>query len=186
MRTQAMGEPIHTSSVTPLKRFGIHQFSSIKVNTYFHVCQGTFFVCQGAFPGCEGTLHGSQGVFPGYKGDCWGVIEHLLGSRKLFMGANNPFLANIGIQVIYITCSWQVFVFPILQSPPDVAQIFWTCQLHTAWQLLQDNGAPTFKGGVYRASGFTRPCDAGTGWILLQDCLWDGEEQHSAVVERPS
>ena len=48
--------------------------------------------------------------------------------------------ANIGIQVIYITCSWQVFMFPILQSPPDVAQIFWTCQLHTAWQLLHDYG----------------------------------------------
>ena len=30
-------------------------------------------------------------------------------------------------------------MFPILQSPPDVAQIFWTCQLHTAWQLLHDN-----------------------------------------------
>ena len=40
----------------------------------------------------------------------------------------------------HITCSRQVFVFPILQSPPDVAQIFWTCQLHTAWQLLHDNG----------------------------------------------
>ena len=25
---------------------------------------------------------------------------------------------------IYITCSWQVFVFPILQSPHDVALIF--------------------------------------------------------------
>ena len=51
-----------------------------------------------------------------------------------------PCEPNIGIQVIYITCSWQVFVFPILQSPPDVAQIFWTCQLHTAWQLLHNNG----------------------------------------------
>jgi hypothetical protein len=31
-------------------------------------------------------------------------------------------------------------VFQILQSPPDVAQIFWTCQLHTTWQLLHHNG----------------------------------------------
>ena len=41
---------------------------------------------------------------------------------------------------IYITCSWQVFVFPILQSPHDVALIFRTCQLHTAWELLHDIG----------------------------------------------
>jgi hypothetical protein len=51
-----------------------------------------------------------------------------------------PLPPNIEIQVIYITCSWQVFVFPILQSPPDVAQIFWTCQLHALWQLLKKNG----------------------------------------------
>ena len=44
------------------------------------------------------------------------------------------------IQVIYITCSWQVFVFPILQSPHNVALIFRTCQLHTAWELLHENG----------------------------------------------
>ena len=31
-------------------------------------------------------------------------------------------------------------MFPIFQSPPNVAQIFWICQLHTAWQLLHDNG----------------------------------------------
>ena len=41
---------------------------------------------------------------------------------------------------IYITFSWQVFIFPILQSPHDVALIFRTCQLHTAWELLHENG----------------------------------------------
>ena len=40
----------------------------------------------------------------------------------------------------YVTFSLQVFVFPILQSPSDVAQILWICQLHTARQLLLDNG----------------------------------------------
>ena len=58
------------------------------------------------------------------------------GSEGL-LGTENT---NIEIQVIYITCSWQGFVFPILQSSPDVAQIFWTCQLHTTWQLLHHNG----------------------------------------------
>ena len=31
-------------------------------------------------------------------------------------------------------------MFPILQSPHDVALIFRTCQLHTAWELLHENG----------------------------------------------
>ena len=48
--------------------------------------------------------------------------------------------ANVVIQVIYITCSWQVFVYPILQSPHGVTLIFRTCQLHTAWELLNENG----------------------------------------------
>ena len=34
----------------------------------------------------------------------------------------------------------KVFVFPILQSPHDVALIFWTGQLHTAWEFLHGNG----------------------------------------------
>ena len=49
-------------------------------------------------------------------------------------------MSNVVIQVIYITCSCQVFMFPILQSPPDMALNFWTCQLHTAWELLHENG----------------------------------------------
>ena len=48
--------------------------------------------------------------------------------------------SNVVIQVIYITCSCQVFVFPILHSPHDVALIFRTCQLYTAWELLHENG----------------------------------------------
>ena len=31
-------------------------------------------------------------------------------------------------------------MFPILQSPPDMALNFRTCQLHTAWELLHENG----------------------------------------------
>ena len=34
----------------------------------------------------------------------------------------------------------EVFVFPLLQSPHDVARIFRTCQLHTAWDFLHENG----------------------------------------------
>ena len=48
--------------------------------------------------------------------------------------------SNVVIQVIYKTCGWQVFVFPILQSPHDVVLIFRTCQPHTAWKLLHENG----------------------------------------------
>ena len=73
-------------------------------------------------------------------------------------------VANIGIQLIYITCSWQVFVFPILQSPPDVAQIFRTCQLHTAWQLLHDNG-----GSEHPAVSW--------GWII-----WKWQQRHSPYL----
>ena len=40
-------------------------------------------------------------------------------------------MANVVTQVIYITCSWRVFVFSILQSPHYVALIFRTCQLQT-------------------------------------------------------
>ena len=31
-------------------------------------------------------------------------------------------------------------MFPILQSPHDVALIFQTCKLHTAWEFLHGNG----------------------------------------------
>ena len=31
-------------------------------------------------------------------------------------------------------------MFPILHSPHDVALIFWTCQLHNAWEFLHENG----------------------------------------------
>ena len=44
-------------------------------------------------------------------------------------------------------------MFPILQSPPDVAQIFWTCQLHTAWQLLHANGGSEHPAVIW-------------GWII--------------------
>ena len=48
--------------------------------------------------------------------------------------------ANVVIQVIYIPCSWQVFVFSILQSSHYVALIFRTCQLHTVLGFLQKRG----------------------------------------------
>ena len=57
---------------------------------------------------------------------------------------------NVVIQVIYITCSCQVFVFPILQSPPDMALNFRTCQLHTAWELLHENGGNERQAAWHR------------------------------------
>jgi hypothetical protein len=81
--------------------------------------------------------------------------------------------ANIGIQAIYITCSWQVFVFPIVQSPPDVAQIFWTCQLHTAWQLLHGNGGsehPAVSWAGLFENGNRGPQQG--GWVLTAAILF--------------
>ena len=46
----------------------------------------------------------------------------------------------IGFKAICIPLVGEVFVFPILQSPPDMALNFRTCQLHTAWELLHENG----------------------------------------------
>ena len=46
----------------------------------------------------------------------------------------------IGFEAICIPLVGKVFVFPILQSPHDVAVIFRTCQLHTAWELLHESG----------------------------------------------
>ena len=51
----------------------------------------------------------------------------------------------------------EVFGFPIVQSPPDVAQIFWTCQLHTAWQLLKENGDSEHPAALLWSSAFTKP-----------------------------
>ena len=45
----------------------------------------------------------------------------------------------IGFKAIGIALVAEVFVFPILQSPHDVAMIFRTCQLHTGWELLHEN-----------------------------------------------
>ena len=46
----------------------------------------------------------------------------------------------IGFKAIYIPLEGKVFVFPILQYPHDVALIFRTCQIHTAWEILHENG----------------------------------------------
>ena len=46
----------------------------------------------------------------------------------------------IGFKAIGIALVAEVFVFPILQSPHDVALIFRTCPLHTAWEFPQENG----------------------------------------------
>ena len=68
--------------------------------------------------------------------ESWSILVYM----DWFSKTPLPPVANVVIQVIYITCSCQVFVFPILQSPHDVALIFRTCQLHTAWELLHENG----------------------------------------------
>ena len=44
------------------------------------------------------------------------------------------------IQGYIYTLVAEVFVFPILQSPHDVALIFRTCQLHTALEFQHENG----------------------------------------------
>ena len=59
-------------------------------------------------------------------------IKALLPRKKLHMA--DWIQGYIGIALV-----GEVFGFPILQSPPDVAQVFRTCQLHTAWQLLKEN-----------------------------------------------
>ena len=46
----------------------------------------------------------------------------------------------IGFKAICIALVAEVFLFPILQSPHDVALILPTCQLHAAWEFLHDNG----------------------------------------------
>ena len=46
----------------------------------------------------------------------------------------------IGFKALCIALVADVFVFPILQSPPDVALIFRTCQLQTACEFLHENG----------------------------------------------
>ena len=46
----------------------------------------------------------------------------------------------IGFKSICIALVAKVIVFPMLQLPHDVAMIFWTCQLHTAWEFLHENG----------------------------------------------
>ena len=40
-------------------------------------------------------------------------------------------------------------MFPFLQSPHDVALIFRTCQLHTAWELLHQNGGNERQAAWY-------------------------------------
>ena len=47
-----------------------------------------------------------------------------------------------------------IFVFPILQSPHNVALIFRTCQLHTAWEFLHSNGGSE-RPAAWHA--FTKP-----------------------------
>ena len=44
----------------------------------------------------------------------------------------------IGLKAICIALAAEVYMFPILRSPYDVALIFRTCQLHTAWQFLHE------------------------------------------------
>ena len=68
---------------------------------------------------------------------------------------------NVVIQVTYIACSWQFFKIPILQSPHDVALITRTCQLHTALELLHENG-----GSEHQAAWHVELLDA-SKYILI-------------------
>ena len=42
---------------------------------------------------------------------------------------------------VWVILFWVLVWFSILQSPHNVALIFRTCQLHTAWELLTENGS---------------------------------------------
>ena len=55
--------------------------------------------------------------------------------------------ALIGFKAICIPLVDEVFMFTILQSLHDVALIFRTCQLHTAWKLLHENGGNERQAG---------------------------------------
>ena len=46
----------------------------------------------------------------------------------------------IGFKAVCIALVAKVFMSPILNSPHDMALIFRTYQLHTAWELLHENG----------------------------------------------
>ena len=54
-------------------------------------------------------------------------------------------LGLIGFKVICIALVAEVFVFPILQSPHDVALIFRTCQLHTAENFCMKMAAVSIR-----------------------------------------
>ena len=58
--------------------------------------------------------------------------------NRVFRGGAGPRL--IGFKAICKALVDKVFMFPILQSPHDVALIFRTCQLHTDWEFLHENG----------------------------------------------
>ena len=57
------------------------------------------------------------------------IFKRFTGKKKLYVYSFFKELAPRQMQwyrLIYITCSWQVFIIPILQSPHDVALIFRT------------------------------------------------------------
>ena len=68
----------------------------------------------------------------------------LLDNATESISNNNPipkvWASLIGFKAICTASVDEVFVFPILQSPPDERLFFRTCQLHTAWELLHENG----------------------------------------------
>ena len=61
------------------------------------------------------------------------IINDCSHSSVPILMSNRQVLADWIQGYICIALVGEVFGFPILQSPPDVAQIFRTCQLHTAW-----------------------------------------------------
>ena len=77
----------------------------------------------------------------------------MLGDASIIL-LPDPVKMLIGFKAICIALVANVFVFPILQSPHDVALIFQTCQLPTDWEFLHGNG------------GSERPAAAWHGQLL--------------------
>ena len=68
----------------------------------------------------EGEWAVDSGARGAWAGDTGMWSSHVNYSRRVKVTCTNargPLGPNVVIQVLYITCSWQVFVFTILQSP---------------------------------------------------------------------
>ena len=67
----------------------------------------------------------------------------------------------IGFKAVCIALVAKVFMSPILNSPHDMALIFRTYQLHTAWEFLHGNGGSehpaTWQGQLLHWQGRQHP-----------------------------